>query len=650
MDGSRAALAAALESTADGILVVSSGGRILFFNQRFVRMWGIDASVLATRDNERVWDSVLAKVKNSVEFLERTRALYATPDREAFEVIELADGRVFERYSIPLVEDGVSRGRVLSFRDVTARRHTESALEERTRRDAQLLDALSAMGEGVVVLDGGRLVYVNDAYCAITGYTREELLALPSLRALAPAQDLPEAQRRVAERRTGVDAHAHYMARLVAKDGRIVDIEVAAKTLDEQHPTAVLLLVRDVSARHENERALAASETRYRNLFDDIGDPVVVSDTQRRIVDCNAAFTRVYGYTLDEVRGRDIGILYASSDEYARVGAEYTRNAASEPIKARWLTRSLQRRKDGTTFLAESAASVVRDHAGRIIGRMGVLRDVTEQERVEDARRLAAQRMRELAELKDVNAFKTQLLSTASHELNTPITPLKLQLHLLKSASYGELNEKQRKAVDVLDRNLERLSLLVRDVLDVARLQSGKMKIAPQPLDCAAVIRDVAESFEPQARAAGVTLETRFGAGDMTSSADLARITQVVFNLASNALKFTPRGGRITLETRLARDEVVVSVSDSGIGLVPAQIARLFQPFTQVHDGAASAPSGTGLGLYICRGIVEQHGGRIWCESEGPGRGSLFAFSLPVARRAAPVGRAAPVTRREPRP
>lgn len=177
---------------------------------------------------------------------------------------------------------------------------------------------------------------------------------------------------------------------------------------------------------------------------------------------------------------------------------------------------------------------------------------------------------------------------------------------------------------------MERLAALVTDVLDVARLQSGKLRLDRRPVDLDAVVVEAVETFEEAARQAGVALACTLEHG-IRLDADPDRLTQILFNLLGNALKFTRAGGRIDVETAWEGDRVVVRVQDTGSGLTGERISRLFHPFGQVHDRDQMTGSGTGLGLYISKGIVEQHGGHMWCESAGPSRGTMFAFTLPAS-------------------
>lgn len=266
----------------------------------------------------------------------------------------------------------------------------------------------------------------------------------------------------------------------------------------------------------------------------------------------------------------------------------------------------------GVTF--ETRWSPARDAAGNVTGALAVATDVSERARAD--------------ELTELNRYKTQFISAAAHELGTPLTPIKVQVHLLKQSR--TLSEPDRKSLSILDRNVSRVVSLVEDLLDVARLQSGRLALSRSKQDLRAILADIVESFREPAKHAGVEIDARL-APDLLVDADGKRIGQVALNLLTNAIKFTPQGGRVHVEARRDGSHAVFEVRDTGVGLTGEQIARLFQPFTQVHDTSALKKGGTGLGLYIARGIVEQHGGAITVASDGPGKGCAFRVSLPMA-------------------
>lgn len=253
-------------------------------------------------------------------------------------------------------------------------------------------------------------------------------------------------------------------------------------------------------------------------------------------------------------------------------------------------------------------------------------RALRELKRVEEERVANVAREKELERLRDLDDLKTRFLHMAAHDLGTPLTPIGLTLHRLKRSS---LSSEDAKSVRILDRNFARLRSLVEDLLDAARLQSSRMVVERARVRLDPLAQDAVESFGDVAREKGVALAIEC-AGTPPVDADPNRLQQVLYNLISNAIKFTPAGGEVRVTTSTDGASVALRVRDSGAGLDEAQIARLFHPFTQVHD-ASERRGGTGLGLYVTKGIVELHGGTIACESEGRGLGATFTVVLPVA-------------------
>ena len=371
---------------------------------------------------------------------------------------------------------------------------------------------------------------------------------------------------------------------------------------------------------------LMASEERFRSLAETAKDAILLLDADGRLTYLNPAGMQLFG-----LQAKDLG----------RPASHLLGAAGNEPAKLVGTTELQALRKDGSTFPAElSLAATEREDGGVVY--TGILRDTTQRKKAEEATHAATSREAELETLRKMNAFKTQFLNTAAHELNTPLTPLRLQLHLLKAESMGPLNERQTKAIALLDRNVTRLSGLVGEILEVARLQSGRVRLTPSPVEVDAVVDEVIESFNETAHKVGVGLAFE-GTPGLHAYADRNRFTQILFNLVSNALKFTPAGGAVAIDAHETAGFIEVQIRDTGLGLTDEQMARLFQPFSQVHDPMAVTATGTGLGLYICKGLVEAQGGRISVKSGGPGQGSTFSFTLPVADPGQPIPVTPPV-------
>jgi signal transduction histidine kinase len=233
------------------------------------------------------------------------------------------------------------------------------------------------------------------------------------------------------------------------------------------------------------------------------------------------------------------------------------------------------------------------------------------------------------AALRERDVERTQFINNAAHELGTPLTPIRLQLHLLQSRLGPQAPPEQAKPIEILERNFERLSRLVRDLLDSARLQASMLKVHLQPLDLREVVYQAVETYLAPAREAGVLIDVE-DFPHLPITADPSRLGQVFDNLLSNAVKFTPAGSRVHVAAHVEGTTAVITVRDEGAGMRPEDLQRLFRPFTQVHDTLQITRGGTGLGLYVCKGIVEAMGGTVAAHSEGLGKGSTFTVRLPM--------------------
>ncbi|MBI4394152.1 MAG: PAS domain-containing sensor histidine kinase [Euryarchaeota archaeon] len=413
-------------------------------------------------------------------------------------------------------------------------------------------------------------------------------------------------------------------------------------------------MARGEASLKETQKTARARETPASReaIFDHAAVGLYRLDPSGRILVANPALLQMLGYeSLETLASEDPG---AGPHHPETALKQFLGNIASHGargIETRW------RRRDGTTLTARETIVPVRDAVGSVVFYDATVEDVTALMQKDDEYRKTSERLAELVKLqtellnniveentkrkqveeelrsanerlKDLAKMKTQLLNSVSHELSTPLTPIMLQLYLIRTGRVGSLSDEQKHAVDLLDRNLARLSMLVKDVLDVSRIEAGKLRLDRQETDIAAIVEEAVDSFKAPAKTGNVTLEIR-GNAPTGIKADKRRIGQVMYNLLSNALKFSNAGGRVTIEMGDQAGAALVRVSDEGLGIRPEDIPKLFQAFSQVHDTMQKTHAGTGLGLYICRGIIEQHGGRIWCESEGLRRGTTFAFTIP---------------------
>jgi signal transduction histidine kinase len=234
-------------------------------------------------------------------------------------------------------------------------------------------------------------------------------------------------------------------------------------------------------------------------------------------------------------------------------------------------------------------------------------------------------------QLREQERAKTRFINAAAHELNTPLTPVLLQLHVLRNAVS---DPQQLRRVEVLERNLERMKGLVHEMLDVARLQAGRLALRPVDFDLRDAMQAAVDDFAGVAQQRGVALALATGA-PLPVHADRRRVDQVLSNLVSNAVRLTPAGGRVDVSAEAGPAGTTVDVRDTGVGLTASQVTALFQPFSRVHDEVTSG-AGSGLGLYISQGLMHEMGGRLSVASAGPGKGATFSAFLPSA--GAPAG------------
>jgi PAS domain S-box-containing protein len=279
------------------------------------------------------------------------------------------------------------------------------------------------------------------------------------------------------------------------------------------------------------------------------------------------------------------------------------------------------RHADGTYRILLDSARLVRSPDGEPVEIVGYWTDITDRRRIEEGMQYSLNRIKELQE------SRTRLLNNIAHDLGSPLTPIGLQIHLLKARA--DFPESSRKGLDIISRNVDHLALLIQDLKDVARLEAGQLKVDLEAADAGEIIANGVESFQESAKERGVALDAKIEK-PLPTMADAQRLNQVIFNFITNALKFTPQGGKVEVRARRSGPKIMVEVQDSGRGLTQEEMDKLFKPFSQVHDRTKMKEKGTGLGLYICKGLIEKHGGQIGVDSEGHGTGSTFFFTLPI--------------------
>lgn len=251
---------------------------------------------------------------------------------------------------------------------------------------------------------------------------------------------------------------------------------------------------------------------------------------------------------------------------------------------------------------------------------------IAERKQAEEELKKTVEKLKELDKLKD------DFLNLTTHELKTPLIPIKSQAQLLLAGDYGALNKEQSEAMEMILRNEENLNRLSSDVLDIAKIRSNKLNLALEKASLNEAIAEMIKNLKTTAEEKHIDLSFSPAPELPKILIDKTRIEQVVGNLLGNAIKFTPEGGKIKIKIQKKENNIITTVEDTGIGLSQENIEKIFTPFFQVESNLARKYHGTGLGLPICKGIIENHNGKIWADSQGEGKGTSFSFSLPIEK------------------
>ncbi|MFL6527871.1 MAG: PAS domain S-box protein [Chthoniobacterales bacterium] len=382
--------------------------------------------------------------------------------------------------------------------------------------------------------------------------------------------------------------------------------------------TGFAKVTRDLTERRAAEERLRASEEQFRLLIDRVEEyAIYLLDPNGRVATWNAGAEKIKGFTADEIVGKNFACFY-TADDVAAGRPQYNLEAAARLGHVR--DEGLRVRKDGTTFYADVVITALRDKMGRLRGFSKVTRDMTDQIR---SREIEAEKM---AALK-ASAAKDEFLAKLSHELRTPLTPA-LAAASFMAENLAELPEKFSEDVNLIRRNVQLEARLIDDLLDLTRISTGKIELHQQRVDAHAVGRDALMMSRSDIHRKGLSVTTHWDAKQHHVWADPVRLEQVFWNLINNAVKFTGPGGEISIQTWNENDELLLGVTDSGIGIEPAKQESIFDAFEQGDRGTARQFGGLGLGLAICKNLVELHGGTIAINSRGRGFGTTATVKL----------------------
>ncbi|WP_418131126.1 PAS domain S-box protein [Variovorax sp. 375MFSha3.1] len=499
-----------------------------------------------------------------------------------------------------------------------------AALSPLTLADADFRLMVEALRDyAVFLLDpDGLIVDCNPAAQVLCGCERDGAVGQhfsrfhppEALETGLPARDLQQARE---------NGRAHGEGWLVRHDASRFWAETTLTRLDD--PDGALRgfaqITRDFTERRQQEELLRASEERFRLMVEGVKDyAIFMLDPDGHVASWNLGAQQTKGYAAEEIIGQHFSKFYPPEVAARGWPAEELRNALRD---GRFEDEGWRVRKDGSRFWASVVITAVYDRAGRHKGFAKVTRDLTERRRI--------------TALEDEGRRMTTFLAMLGHELRNPLAPISNAVELLKR----EQSESRvlRSTRDIIDRQLKQMTRLIDDLLDVGRITSGKIQLEAKPVRLREAVQDAADAVRVLAAQKDQQFDVRVDAADPWITGDRARIVQVVSNLLHNACKFTPVGGQVSVAVGLGAVDAVtglpeaeIAVRDSGVGVHPQDLQRIFDLFVQGEQDASHSSGGLGLGLSLVQQLVSLHGGRVSVFSSGrPGEGSEFLVQLPAS-------------------
>jgi PAS domain S-box-containing protein len=496
--------------------------------------------------------------------------------------------------------------------------------------------ALKSIGDAVIATDDrGRVLFMNPVAEALTGWPDggahakdlTEVFPIVNGATRKPVEN-PVDKVLATGRIIGLANHTV----LIARDNKEIPIDDrAAPILDNQGRVAgVILVFRDVAEKRQaellNERLAAIVES---------SDDIIASKTLDGVITSwNRGAERVLGYAAEEVIGRHVSMLMPPElvEDMPKILDRIRRGEKVDHYQTK------RRRKDGTVIDVSLTVSPIRDASGRIIGASKIGRDITQEKLIEAERQEAERR-------------KDEFLAMLAHELRNPLSAINSAAQLFGKL---ETEEELEWAKEVVLRQVKHLARLIDDLLDVSRVSRGKIGLRKEPIDLSPVVSRAVEAVRPLLEERKHELGVSLINGGLRLEADPLRLEQILVNLLTNAAKYTDAGGRISLMARHEGADIVLKVRDTGMGITPELLPRVFDLFAQGDRTMARSEGGLGIGLTLVQKLAEMHGGSVTAESEGPGKGSEFTVRLPAleepaARKSSPRGMLPHVARRSSR-
>jgi len=591
-----------VENIVDGIFSINSRGTIESVNPAAVKIFGYSSNELIGKNVKMIMPSPDREHHDGYlrRYMETGEGTIIGIGREV--TGRKKDGTLFPlELAVNRMYSGENTKFVGIMRDITERKAFEKKLK---KSQANLEDAqrLARIGNWEWDLFTGQVFWSDETFRIFGRESGEFELNYESYMESVHPDDVKMLKQRIEKSLQDKETYV-IEYRILTPDGSVRWVEGKGElSYDENgEPLRIFGTVQDITDRKlvQERSALLAS------IVESTGDAVIGKTLDFKILSWNKAAERMFGYSVGEVRGKSVSILMTPEKVDSEMHELMSRVHRGERID-RYETERI--RKDGSRFDVSVTISPITDANAKIVGVSSIARDISRE--------------------KEIERMKNDFVSSVSHELRTPLTSIQGYVSMILDGDTGEINELQTEFLEIVSLSSERLGNLINDLLDIERIESGKIEMKMERIDLSAVLDLSAKTMMAAAEQKGLSLISDIEE-DISIDGDKDKLTQVAVNLLSNAIKFT-REGEVSIALRKSDDEILINVEDTGVGISLGDQEQLFEKFFRSDDTYVRNAGGTGLGLSIVKTIVESHNGRIDIDSE-LGKGSRFSISFPAS-------------------
>ncbi len=641
-----------IEFAPDALVLANRDGQIMLVNSRTEKLFGFKREELIGNLVDLILPELMRGKSHQLtnlkddSLLDLDEALLSSNQADSIEQVEFfvvdRHGREFlaeiTRSQIE-TEDGTL---IMSMiRDIAQRKGIAEALHESEERYRHVAETASDVI--VTVDDQGIIQFVNSAVEKVFGYRPAEVIG-QELTALMPDYRQHLYEKRATDDleidppvcRSGVELTGMH------RDGSEVPVEVAFSEFIKDGRRAITGIVRDISERKKSEELLQEATLVQHAILDFAGYAIISTRPDGTIITFNPAAERMLGYRATEVVGSPIQEIVHDWDEVSERRRVFSEELGEEiepgfevliakarrnlPNEYEWTLI----RKDGTRFPAMLSMTALRDPAGKITGFLGIASDITDRKRIEDSRAEVLRREQEARQVaEEASRLKDEFLAMITHELRAPLTAILGWAQMLRSGTLDRASAER--ALLTIERNVKSQAHLVGDLLDASRIATGKLSIEVRPVELMYIVEAAVDAVRPSVEAKNLRMQIVLEPWVGPFNGDAERLKQIVWNLLTNAIKFTPPGGLIELRLERLENKALLIVSDTGQGIDPEFQPHIFDRFRQADSSYRRQQGGMGLGLAIVKHLVELHHGAIYAYSRGIGQGSDFMITLPLA-------------------